>query len=85
MLRCLIHTKVSYYLLGRTGPGPALSSRGLFRFLTAQSCSIIYNARVPACSRARNQSHVNKTRGRHYLNKYSTVGLEELVALYRQI
>lgn len=85
MLRRLTHTKTSYYLLGRTGPGPALSSRGLFRFLTAQSCIIIYNARAPACSRARNQSRVNKTRVRHYLNKYSTISLEELMALYRQI
>lgn len=54
MLRRLIHTKVSYYLLGRTGPGPALSSRGLSRFLTVKDRSIIYNARAPACSRARN-------------------------------
>lgn len=56
MLRRLIHTKVSYYLLGRTGPGPALSSRGLSRFLTVKDCSIIItrvrlHARAPVINR----------------------------------
>lgn len=69
MLRCLTHIKVSYYLLGRTGPGPALSSRGLSRFLTVKDRIIIItrgrvHARAPVINRAR-----FKTRGRHYLNK----------------